>query len=351
MQIKNFIVIGENIHCTRVLKRGGSLVDEAARVIRYDDGAGNHKTLPIPEIILKSADWENGKIKHCVAAIWQGLYGQGNAQLAGIDYLCSLARRQEQAGAAYLDVNVDEFSLDIAERIKAMQWTVALLKGTTRLPLSIDSSNAEIVREGLKACANSDTRPASPNVRRSTAGRPMMNSISLERLALLDVVAEYKPAVVASAAGATGLPSTVQERLDNLERLIPKLTTRGLQLDWIHIDPLVYTISTDPNNGKIFLEAVKAVRAKYGSAIHIIGGLSNVSYGMPERKLINQVFAYLTVEAGGNGGIVDPLQINAKKIQELDTSAEPFQLAKALLLGTDEFGQNFIAAHREGRLS
>jgi 5-methyltetrahydrofolate--homocysteine methyltransferase len=336
MQIKTFIVIGENIHCTRVLKRDGNLVDAAAHVIRYDDG-GKKKTLPIPEILLKSADWENGKIKHCVAAIWQGLYGQGSAQEAGRDYLRVMAAKQEQAGSAFLDVNVDEFSMDLPERIKAMQWTAALVQGASRLPLSIDSSNSDIMRAGLKACEQA-------------RGRPMVNSISLERIGLLGAVAEYKPAVVASAAGEKGLPANTAERLDNLGRLIPQLTAKGIQMNWIHVDPLVYTISTDPNNGKMFLDAVQAIRAKYGPAVHIIGGLSNVSFGMPARKLINQVFAYLAVEAGGDGGIVDPLQINAKILQGLDIKAEPFQLAKALLLGTDEFGMNFIAAHRAGKL-
>lgn len=336
MQIKTFIVIGENIHCTRVLKRDGNLVDAATRVIRYDDN-GKKKTLPIPEILLKSADWENGKIKHCVAAIWQGLYGQGPAQAAGCDYLRVMAAKQEQAGASFLDVNVDEFSMDLAERIKAVQWTATLVQGASRLPLSIDSSNSDIMRAGLKACEKN-------------RGRPMVNSISLERIGLLDAVAEYKPAVVASAAGEKGLPATTQERLDNLGRLIPQLVAKGIQMDWIHVDPLVYTISTEANNGKMFLDAVQAIRKKYGPGIHIIGGLSNVSFGMPARKLINQVFAYLAVEAGGDGGIVDPLQINAKILQGLDTKAEPFQLAKGLLLGTDEFGMNFIAAHRAGKL-
>jgi 5-methyltetrahydrofolate corrinoid/iron sulfur protein methyltransferase len=336
MQIKTFIVIGENIHCTRVLKRDGKLVDAAAHVIRYDDG-GKKKTLPIPEILLKSADWENGKIKHCVAAIWQGLYGQGSAQEAGRDYLRVMAAKQERAGASFLDVNVDEFSLDLPERIKAMQWTAALVQGASRLPLSIDSSNSDIMRAGLEACEQA-------------RGRPMVNSISLERIGLLGAIAEYKPAVVASAAGEKGLPGATQERLDNLGRLIPQLTARGIQMDWIHVDPLVYTISTEANNGKMFLDAVRAIRANYGPAIHIIGGLSNVSFGMPARKLINQVFAYLAVEAGGDGGIVDPLQINAEILRGLDTGTEPFRLARALLLGTDDFGMNFIAAHRAGKL-
>ncbi len=336
IQNSPFIAIGENIHCTRVLKRDGNLVDAEARIIRYDDG-GKKKALPIPEILLKSADWENARIKHCVAAIWQGIYGKGSAQEAGCDYLRVMAARQEQAGAAFLDVNVDEFSMDLAERIKAMQWTMALVQGASRLPLSIDSSNSDIVRAGLKACAKDRSRP-------------LVNSISLERIGLLDAVAEYRPAVVASAAGEKGLPANTAERLENLGRLIPQLTDKGIPMEWIYVDPLVYTISTDANNGKQFLDAVQAIRAKYGPGIHIIGGLSNVSFGMPARKLINRVFAYLVVEAGGDGGIVDPLQINASILRGLDTAAEPFQLAKALLLGEDEFGMNFIAAHREGTL-
>jgi cobalamin-dependent methionine synthase I len=336
MEIKKFIVIGENIHCTRVLKRGGNLVDDKANVIRYTDGA-QKKTLPIPEHFLKTADWENGKIKHCAAAIWQGINGTGAAQEAGCDYLRTMALKQEQAGASFLDVNVDEYSMDVPERVRAMQWTADLVQKASRLPLSIDTSNSDLMRTGLKICD-------------SKRGRPMINSISLERIGLMDVVAEYKPAVIASAAGEKGLPATVQERMDNLARLIPQLTAKGLQLDWIHVDPLVYTISTDPNNGKYFLDTVRAVRKTYGSAIHIIGGLSNVSFGMPARKLINQVFAWSVVEAGGDGGIVDPLQINADVLRKVDAQSEAFKLARALLLGEDEFGMNFIAAHREGKL-
>jgi 5-methyltetrahydrofolate--homocysteine methyltransferase len=339
MQIATFIVIGENIHCTRVLKRGGNLVakgpDGRDAIVSEEKGA--KKFMPIPDAFLKNADWENGKVRHCAAAIWQGMHGAGADRQAGMDYLQLLARKQEKAGATFLDVNVDEFSLELPDRIKAMEWTAALIQQASKLPLSIDSANVEIMRAGLRACDQA-------------RGRPMVNSISLERLGLLDVLKEYQPAVVASAAGEKGLPATAAERLDNLARLIPQLTARGTKLEWIHVDPLVYTISTDPANGKMFLESVAAVRKTYGPAIHIIGGLSNVSFGMPARKLINQVFAWLAVEAGGDGGIVDPLQINAGILRALDPAAECFQLAAALLKGADEFGMNFISAHRDGKL-
>ena len=339
MEIKKFIIIGENIHCTRVFKREGNLVGSAPDgrpAVIYNDG-GKKKFMPIPELILKSGDWENGKVKHCSAAIWQGMNGKVADKEAGLDYLRVMALKQEKAGATYLDINVDEFGLNLEERIKAMQWTADIVQKTAKLPLSIDSSNVDIMRAGLKAC---DPK----------RGRPVVNSVSLERLGLLEPIAEYKAAVVASAAGEYGLPCTVEERIANFDRLIPKLLAAGVSYPAMHLDPLVYTISTDPMNGKMFLESIAAARKKYGAEIHILGGLSNVSFGMPCRKLINQVFAWLSVEAGGDGGIVDPMQINADILRALDTSGEPFKLARALLTGEDEFGMNFITAHREKRI-
>ena len=194
------------------------------------------------------------------------------------------------------------------------------------------------MRAGLEACDQA-------------RARPMINSISLERITLLPMMAEFKPAVVASAAGEDDLPATVEARLANLERLIPQLTQQGLEFGAIHIDPLVFTISTDSANGRMFLDSVKAIRSKYGSDIRIIGGLSNISFGMPNRKLINQVFTDLAIEYGLDGGIVDPIQINLQSLQNMDKNSEAYSLARALLMGEDEFGMDFITAHREGRLA
>jgi 5-methyltetrahydrofolate--homocysteine methyltransferase len=156
--------------------------------------------------------------------------------------------------------------------------------------------------------------------------------------------------VVASASGKQGLPSTVEERMNNLDVLIPRLTEAGFQYPDIHIDPLVLPISTDSNNGKGFLDTLRAIRKTYGDDIHIVSGLSNVSFGMPNRKLINQVFSWLAVEAGADGGIVDPCQINVAALKALDPDSEPFKLTRALLLGEDEFGMEYISACRERRI-
>ncbi|NLB60528.1 MAG: dihydropteroate synthase [Lentisphaerae bacterium] len=339
MLAENFIIIGENIHCSRTWKRSGRRVgtEPGGRAAILYEVQGQGKFLPIPEHFLQSADWANGKIKHCAVAIWQGLYGTGADGACGLEYLHALVQQQEEAGAAFLDINVDDFSMDLAERIQAMTWTAAQVQRASALPLSIDSSHVDIMRAGLQACQRSHARP-------------LLNSISLERLALLDLLAEYQPAVVASAAGVAQLPASTAERLANLEQLIPQLLARGLAREWIHVDPLVYTLATDQHNGRIFLESVAAVRRVYGGDLPIIGGLSNISFGLPRRQLINQVFAWLMLQAGGSGGIVDPLQVNARLLSALDSQTPAFQLTRDFLEGRDDFGLNFIAAYRAGRL-
>lgn len=337
--MKKLIVVGENIHCTRVYKVGGSFVkqlDNGGFAVVYG-GKTDTRALPIPEHFLKTADWEAGKIKHCAVAVWQGLYGDASGKTAAVDYLRYLAMRQERADASFLDVNVDEFSTDIAERCRAIKWVAGVVQETSKIPLSIDSSNPAILRAGLEAC---DPK----------RGRPMVNSVSLERQDSIPVAAEFKAVVIASAAGEKDLPCNTEQRLANVNRLMPMLDKVGIRGGDVYVDPLVFPVATDSNNAQSFLESVASIRKAYGSEIHISGGLSNVSFGMPARKLINQVFTWMVVEAGGDSGILDPLQMNAKILSAVDTTSESFTLAKALLTGEDMFGVEFIMAHREGKL-
>jgi hypothetical protein len=337
--MKKLIVVGENIHCTRVYKVGGNFVkpaDGGGFAIVYG-GKGDTRYLPIPDAFLKTADWENGKVKHCAVAVWQGLYGDANGKSAAADYLSYLAQRQEASDASFLDINVDEFSTDIQERCRGIRWVAKVVQGKSRLPLSIDSSNPEILRAGLEACDMG-------------RGRPMVNSVSLERQDSIRVAAEFKAVVIASAAGEKDLPSDTEQRLVNIARLMPALEAAGIRGGDVYIDPLVFPVATDSNNAKGFIDAVAAIRKQYGPDIHITGGLSNVSFGMPGRKLINQVFTWLAVEAGADSGILDPLQMNSKILAGVDTTTEAFALAKALLTGEDLYGVEYITAHREGRL-
>jgi cobalamin-dependent methionine synthase I len=112
----------------------------------------------------------------------------------------------------------------------------------------------------------------------------------------------------------------------------------------------VFPVSVDPGNGRMILESIEELRKKYGPAAHFAPGLSNISYGMPNRKLINQVFTRLCMQRGLDGGIVDPLQINDAALAKMEEGSEPFRLTRAFLLGEDQFGMNYISAVRAGRL-
>ncbi len=180
MNISEFIAVGENIHCTRIYKVGGKFCKEGdgGYVIEYTVD-GETRQLPVPESFTQNADWEAGKVKHCAVALWQGNYGDDAGKAAAVDYLSHLASRQEANGATYLDVNVDEFSTEVDERVKLMAWTIDVVQKASGLPVSVDSSNMQILKAGLEACD-------------SSRARPMVNSVSLERLDAIPVAEEFE---------------------------------------------------------------------------------------------------------------------------------------------------------------
>ncbi|NLF30428.1 MAG: dihydropteroate synthase [Planctomycetes bacterium] len=337
MKLSRFIAIGENIHCTRIVKRGGKSavqLPDGREVIRFTY-KGEDRELPIPTNWGGiSPAFNDGKVKHVAVAIWQAT--EGDAPDAAADYLCSVAGSQIDGGASFLDVNVDEYTNDPARRTETMTWLASFLSERFDTPLSIDSSDAGVIAAGLKAC-------------RAETGPHMVNSASLERPDCIAAAAEYGANVVTSAAGADTMPSTSEERLANLARIIGLLDEAGVAREKLFLDPLVFPLSTDPNHGKNFLETTRRAKARFEGA-HLCGGLSNVSFGMPQRKLLNMVFTWLCVEAGTDSGIIDPATMPISAVEALDPQSEPFQLARAFLLGEDMYGMEFIAAHRAGKL-
>jgi hypothetical protein len=339
MAASKFIAVGENIHCTRIFKVGGEFVkslDDDTHVIAYREG-GREKHLPIPRMFVDSSDWQSGRVKHAAVAIWQGLNGDAEGKAAGIEYLKYLARHQEAHGASFLDLNVDEYSTDLEERLGVAKWLAGIIQEAASIPLSIDSSNLQILDAGLSACNQSK-------------GKPMVNSVSLERKDAIRLAANAGAAVIAAASGETSMPTSQEERLENLDKLMDLLQQAGLGLGDIYLDPLVFPVSVDPNNGILILKTIEALRKRYGSDIHFAPGLSNISYGMPKRKLINQVFAHLCTQRGLDGGIVDPIQINDRVLAEIDPSSEEYKLTRAFLIGEDQFGMSYISAVRGGRI-
>ena len=336
---KPFIAVGENIHCTRIYKVGGLFVKniDGREVILYRDG-DEKKQLPIPSLFTEVADWENGKVKHAAVGIWQGMNGADeDARNSGRAYISAMARRQEASDASFLDLNVDEFSTDVDERVAMIEWATEVIQDASNLPLSIDSSNMQILQAGLAKCDASH-------------GKPMVNSVSLERLEAVEISKDGGAVVIAGAAGEDSMPNSTDDRLANVEKLMTRLLSAGFQEKEIYLDPLVFPISVDPKNGTNLMDAIEELRNTYGAQIHFAPGLSNISFGMPQRKLLNQVFSWLCRERGLDGGIVDPLQINSEILDNLDSSGETFGLARDVLVGSDEYGMNFISASREGKL-
>ena len=338
MNMDSFITVGENIHCTRIVKSGGSRTDKLPGggegvAFKY---SGVRNLLPVP------ANWgevspvyEDGKIRHITLAIYLSMNGTTPEREIGELYLKWAAERQVKKGANFLDINVDEYTNDSSERIEIMKWLAGYLSELYDTPLSIDSSNVDVLDAGLNECREGVT--------------PMVNSVSLEREEGIDVVIKHGAEAIVSAAGKTGLPSTVEERLKNFDEVITIIKARGMSVTKMHLDPLVFPISVDPQNGKNFFEATRKASESFAGA-QISGGLSNISFGMPNRKLLNMVFTRLFVESGGTGGIIDPVQMPPAEVATLDPDSEPYRLAHGVLDGTDMFGGEYIQAHRDGKL-
>lgn len=335
-----FIVIGENIHATRVVLRGGQRVvtlPDGRPALPFADEAGVERLLPVPDAALDGPEGPRQRVKHVKAAVLAGMGADPGMEELGRGYVRALARRQAAAGAHFLDLNVDEVTTDVDGRIAAMRWIVGAVEDATDVALALDSSSAAVLRAGLAAA----TRRAGP---------PLLNSAALDRLDVLDLAAAERCAVVLSATGAGSMPANADERVANARALVDAASALGLGLGALHVDALVLPVAVDPEVGIHFLDAVRALRAAFGSEIHLTGGLSNVSYGLPARRLLNDVFINLATAAGADSGIVDPVANDLRRIADLDRGARPYQLAADLLTGADPYGGEFLMAFRAGEL-
>ena len=344
MQLENreqhFIIIGENIHTTRVVLRKGKLVTTApdgSEAVRYTAADGSTRYLVIPDYIKSTKDYDEGSVKHIKIAVLDAMAGKEPAAAAGMEYIRALVHRQLKAGADFLDLNVDEISLRPEDQKEAIRWLVRTVEAMSPVPLSVDSSNMEIIEEGLKACEG-------------RAGRPLLNSASLERLEALEFAKSKNLPVIVTAAGQKGMPEDDEQRVVNASRMVDAAVANGIALRDIFVDPLVFPIAVDSRFGNHCLEAIRRIRQKYGPEIHITGGLSNVSFGLPCRRLLNDAWINLAVEAGADSGIVDPVATDVRRIMSIDTQNPQYRLVEDVLLGRDRTCKIFLRAYRKGEL-
>jgi cobalamin-dependent methionine synthase I len=238
------------------------------------------------------------------------------------DYIRRLARDQVEAGAGMIDVNAGTF---VDEEVELLKWLINLVQEVTDVPLCVDSPNPIALKAVLPL----------------HRGKALVNSISLEPeryASVLPVVKESGASVVALCMDDRGIPNDAQGRIDIACRLVDKLGNDGISATDIYFDVLVQPISVNDAFGRAAIDAVKGIRERIPGA-HTTCGLSNVSFGLPERKLLNSVFAVALICAGMDTLIVDPL----------DRRIMASIVAAYAVTGQDEFCEKYLSAYRSGR--
>jgi len=205
-------------------------------------------------------------------------------------------------------------------------WLVEAIQAVVEMPLSLDSANPQALRAAIA----------------TTTKTPLINSISGEPARLktiLPLAAEHRCPVIALAMDANQISASAEERFAVVNRVMAATQAAGVPDRDVYIDPLVMTVGTNTKSALVTFEIMRRVRAAYPQA-HLVLGLSNVSFGLPARSLINRYFLALAIQAGLDTAIMDPLD------EELQAAV----LATELLLDQDAHCLNFTRAWRQGRL-
>ena len=311
------IVIGENINATRKIRITSPRIvdyDGNKKGIKYKTLGGQEKHLDLTEILKNEAVVQSQQVPHIGAAILN----------EDKEYLWAAVKEQVDGGADIVDLCVDEVTPYPEKRHEYMQWLITTVQEKISTRYTIDSSDPDTIEAGLK-------------VYDSSKGRAVLNSTNLEdnRQKVIDLAKETKSQIIANASGQAGMPENDKERFDNLVELMNRMEKAGIPVEDRFLDALVFPIGAGSEFGKHFLNACKSIRDKYGDGVHIFGGFSNVSFGLPNRRLINETLAMLSILHGCDSMMIDPKQINVKKLIE-------FKLAADALLGKDEYCMKMI---------
>ena len=239
-------------------------------------------------------------------------------------YIQKVAKHQEAAGANYLDVNC---STMVGQEIKCMEWLVNTIQEVTNLPLCINSLDENALRTGLQL-AKSDN------------GKKMINSTTAEKKryqVVVPLVKEFNTKIVAFCIDDAGIPETAEDRIRIASKLVEDIEKEGLAQDDIYLDPLIKPLNSNDKYGKAVLDAIWVIKKKY-PVVHLACGLSNISYGLPNRAVLNRLFVVQTMTMGMDGYILNPT----------DKAMMGAVYAALALLGNDKYCTKYLKACREG---
>lgn len=235
--------------------------------------------------------------------------------------LCELAVLQEQAGADYLDV----CAADGEHEADTLRWLVSLAENASTLPICLDSPNPDTIAAVLPLCK----RPG------------IVNSVSMESgkiEALFPLLANTEWKIIALLCSNAGVPDSVSGRIKLFDQILDAAHRYQIDESRLFVDPVLHSLATEETAFETFSGCAREIRVR-SKQVHIVSGLSNVSFGLPARALVNRAFLVLAMQAGMDAAILNPLD------QELMGLLH----ATRALLGEDEYCMEYIAAFREGR--
>jgi len=240
------------------------------------------------------------------------------------EFVVKEVKKQEAAGATHIDINAGG---DPAKEVDDMKWLTEVVGGATELPITFDSSNPDALRAGLNLC----NRPGT-----------IINSITGEKErveGVLPLVKEFNTGVVCLTMDDDGMPEDYEGRIKITRDLVNLLRENEIALSRAYFDHLVRPASTNPGQARFILDAIAATKKEYPEA-HIALGLSNISFGLPQRNNLNRAFFAMLIAAGCDGAIIDPTEEGMMNTLFSSRAA----------LGLDDYCMEYITASRGGRL-
>ncbi|MBE6014586.1 MAG: methyltetrahydrofolate cobalamin methyltransferase [Lachnospiraceae bacterium] len=237
------------------------------------------------------------------------------------DFIKNLAKIQTEANATYIDVcaSVEE---DI--EVETMKWLIDLVQEVTDTPIAVDSPSAKVCVEAMKFC----NKPG------------LINSVSMEGdkvETVFPVIADTEWECCALLCDDTGIPQTAEKRLSVFADLMAKAKEYNIDPSRLHIDPLIEMLCTAEDGINMVTSVMEEIKRQYPT-IHITGAVSNISFNLPVRKILNQAFTVLSMNSGLDSAIFDP------------TNRDLIGLiyATEAMLGMDDYCMEYISAYRDG---
>lgn len=206
-------------------------------------------------------------------------------------HLLDLALEQEKAGCAYLDLNASTL---LEQEVEIISWIIPLIQDRVAIPVSIDSTNPAALEAGLKV----------------HRGRALLNSLpgkQKELEEIIPLIRDYQPQVIVSCLDEGGFPRTPEQTVEIARRILDRVFSQTpVTANDVFLDLLVRPLAVVPEAGRLFLESLLLVRKEF-PGIKTVAGLSNVSFGLPRRRVVNLTFLTNLIGHGLSAVIADPL--------------------------------------------